>query len=161
MIRDTIIWDLDGTLSDGTHRLHLLPKTDPHLARSWDEFNGQAINDGSFINNIELLRSQYEAGFHIIILTGRNEVVRGDTEKWLARNNVPYHELKMRGYDDNRKDTSLKEEFLTDYGLGSILCCFDDLWHLVVHLRGLGLTVHQVTHYGGERVDLQSHGSDE
>ncbi len=34
-----VIVDFDGTLSDGKHRLHLLPTKDLHLTESWSEFN--------------------------------------------------------------------------------------------------------------------------
>ncbi len=38
-----VIVDLDGTLSDGMHRLHLLPTKDLHLTESWSEFNRRRL----------------------------------------------------------------------------------------------------------------------
>lgn len=40
-----VVCDLDGTLSDGTHRLHLLPTENLHLTESWREFNRAAAGD--------------------------------------------------------------------------------------------------------------------
>ncbi|WPJ55686.1 hypothetical protein RCIP0095_00036 [Klebsiella phage RCIP0095] len=45
MNRNICIFDLDGTLSNGNHRLHLLPKKDLHLTESWTAFNMAAGGD--------------------------------------------------------------------------------------------------------------------
>ena len=66
-MKDIVIFDLDGTLSDGRHRLHLLPKKDMHLPRSWDEFNKAAIDDTPIKDNTELLDS-LDSLYEIIIL---------------------------------------------------------------------------------------------
>lgn len=158
-MKRTVIFDLDGTLADGRHRLHALPKVDPHLPRSWDEFNKLAYLDAPIKNNIELCNSLYDADHWLVILTGRNEIVRGDTVDWLRQHGVKYDQLVMRGIDDDRKDIHFKEEWVKLQAPGEILCAFDDLPHVVKHFRRLGITTHQVTEHEDEgRVDLQSHG---
>lgn len=159
-MKDIVIFDLDGTLADGRHRLHLLPKKDYHITESWTEFNLASVHDTPFTDNIELCNSLYRQGYTIIILTGRSDVAMRVTVEWLRRHGVKYHYLKMREQSDNRKDTQIKEEFLRDVGLHRILCCFDDLPYVAYHLRGMGLTCHLVTHYEETRVDLQSHGEE-
>lgn len=160
-MKSVVIFDLDGTLADGRHRLHALPKVDPHLPRSWDEFNKLAIYDKPIVDNINLCNT-LSLCHRIIILTGRNEIVRRETEAWLEDNNVYYEELIMRGLDDDRKDIHTKEEVVRRIGVDNILCAFDDLPHVVKHFRSLGITTHQVTEHEDEgRVDLQSHGRDE
>lgn len=160
-MKNVVIFDLDGTLADGRHRLHALPKVDPHLPRSWDEFNKLAIYDKPIKDNIRLC-NLLSICQHIIILTGRNEIVRKETEQWLSDNKVFYDELIMRGLDDDRKDIHTKEEVIKKLGVDNILCAFDDLPHVVKHFRSLGITTHQVTEHEDEgRVDLQSHGRDE
>lgn len=156
-----VIWDLDGTLADGRHRLHLLPTKDYDKTESWTEFNLAAVDDLPFRDNIELCNSLWEAGYHIVILTGRSDIAREVTEYWLDEFCVGYDELVMRKQSDNRKDTVIKEEYLHSIGLENILCCFDDLPHIAYHLRSLGLTCHLVTHYEEQRTDLVSHGDDE
>lgn len=38
-MKDIVIFDLDGTLADGTHRLHLLPKDNYNETWAWKPFN--------------------------------------------------------------------------------------------------------------------------
>lgn len=155
----TVIFDLDGTLADGRHRLHLLPTKDYDKTESWTEFNLASVDDLPFWDNIELCNLfAFGDYYNVVILTGRSDVARDITEEWLDKHGVQYNELVMRKQSDNRKDTVIKEEFLRSIGLENILCCFDDLPHVAYHLRGLGLTCHLVTHYDTMRTDLISHG---
>lgn len=73
------IIDLDGTLSDGTHRLHLLPTKDLHLTESWREFNRAAINDAPIQNTIDVVNMLWKAGMGVVILTGRSDEVEQET----------------------------------------------------------------------------------
>ncbi|BBD74666.1 putative kinase-phosphatase [Pectobacterium phage PPWS2] len=156
-----VIFDLDGTLADGRHRLHLLPTKDYDKTESWTVFNLAAKGDLPFRDNIHLCNMCARAeGTLVIILTGRSDVAYDITRDWLARHGVEYHGLVMRSQSDNRKDTVIKEEFLRSIGLNNVLCCFDDLPHVAYHLRSLGLTCHLVTHYDTMRTDLVSHRSD-
>lgn len=47
---------------------------------------------------------------HIIILSGRDESCRKQTEEWLTKNHIPWDELHMRPEQDSRKDNLVKEE---------------------------------------------------
>lgn len=157
----TVVFDLDGTLADGRHRLHLLPTKDYDKTESWIEFNLAAAGDLPFWDNIELCNLFALSGdYNVVILTGRSDVARDITEGWLDKHGVQYNELVMRSQTDNRKDTVIKEEYLRSIGLENILCCFDDLPHVAYHLRSLGLTCHLVTHYDTMRTDLLSHGDE-
>lgn len=158
--KDIVLFDLDGTLADGRHRLHLLPKKDYHLTDSWTEFNLAAIDDAPLWDNILLCNAMAVVGYKVIILTGRSDVARDITIAWLHKHTVRFDELIMRKQTDNRKDVQIKEEHLREIGLDRILCAFDDLPHVAYHMRGLGLTCHLVTHYEELRTDLVSHGED-
>lgn len=147
MTKRVIIWDLDGTLACGKHRLHLLPTSDYNITSSWDAFNLACEQDYPIQDNIDLLRSQFAAGFYIVILTGRSDVAHQLTREWLHKHKVPYNRLIMRGYDDNNTDVTFKEARLRAIGTQNILCAFDDLEHVAKHIRGMGITCHQVTHY--------------
>lgn len=156
-----VIFDLDGTLADGRHRLHLIPTKDYDKTESWTEFNLAAGDDLPFLDNIEVCNLfAFGDYYRVIILTGRSDVARDITEYWLDTHGVKYDQLVMRSQSDNRKDTVIKEEYLRSIGLDNILCCFDDLPHVAYHLRSLGLTCHLVTHYDTVRTDLVSHGED-
>ena len=161
MNRNICIFDLDGTLSDGTHRLHLLPKKDLHLTESWSEFNGASIGDSPIQSTIDVANALYRSGMTVIILTGRSDEVKTETMIWLDRYGVKYDRLIMRRASDNRKDTVIKEEVLRAIGLEHIKCAFDDSANVVKHFRSLGITTYQVTEYDKPHAHLQSHGVDE
>ena len=152
------IIDLDGTLSDGTHRLHLLPTKDLHLTESWSEFNGAAIGDSPIQNTIDVVNALWYSGMGVIILTGRSDEVETDTMIWLDRYKVKYDYMIMRRASDNRKDTVIKEEALRAIGLDNIVCAFDDSPNVIKHFRSLGITTYQVTEYDKPHAHLQSHG---
>jgi uncharacterized HAD superfamily protein len=70
------------------------------------ELNDQELNDFirekveeiySSVNAVdkarEILTELYEAGHRLILITARSEEHRDLTEKWLEKNNIPYHEL--------------------------------------------------------------------
>lgn len=155
MSKDVIIWDLDGTLACDKHRLHLLPKPeDAGRTEGWLAFNMEAGKDAPIQDNINLMRTNAEGGYLTVILTGRSDDALEITREWLRAHEVPYTFLIMRPKGDHRKDVEFKEEKLREIGLDRILCCFDDLEHVVKHIRSLGVTCHQVTHYDN---DLHGH----
>lgn len=153
-----VIVDLDGTLSDGSHRLHLLPTENLHLTESWSEFNRAAAGDSPIKSTIAVINGLWVSGFAIVILTGRSDEVRYETCKWLNENGVKFDEIIMRRQDDNRKDTVIKEEALRAIGLDNIVCAFDDSPNVVKHFRSLGITTYQVTEYDKPHAHIQSHG---
>ena len=109
MNRNICIFDLDGTLSNGNHRLHLLPKKDLHLTESWTAFNMAAGGDAPITDTIRVMRAMRTAGFIVIILTGRSDEAREITEKWLVQNGASHYDLLiMRSASAARKDTVLK-----------------------------------------------------
>lgn len=153
-----VIVDLDGTLSDGSHRLHLLPTENLHLTESWSEFNRAAAGDSPIKSTIAVINGLWVSGFAIVILTGRSDEVRYETCKWLNENGVKFDEIIMRRQEDNRKDTVIKEEALRAIGLDNIVCAFDDSPNVVKHFRILGITTYQVTEYDKPHAHIQSHG---
>lgn len=78
-----VIFDYDGTLSDGTHRLHLLPTENQHLTESWIPFNSACVWDSPIQDTIDVMNAMYDAGFYVIILTGRSDHVEYESVRWL------------------------------------------------------------------------------
>ena len=113
-----VIVDIDGTLADATHRLHLLPSnaakgpgTDQKVDASWDAFLDAADADGVY-HHIRLISNLVASQMPVFLITGRKEKQRAMTEAWLRRHGITYHRLYMRGNDDHRPDTVVKfEEF--------------------------------------------------
>lgn len=98
-----IICDIDGTLSHSPNR------------RIFD-FK-EVIND-KVIGPVAYLLSAincFEWGEDIIIVSGREEICRKETEEWLKNNNIFYEHLYMRKEKDYRDDTIIKKEIYEEH----------------------------------------------
>lgn len=91
-----IICDLDGTLA-------LITDRDPYDAES-------CFSDQLNVPVADLIRMEKSLGTAIILLSGRNEVSRGATMKWLNQHNISFDILLMRKDNDFRKDSLIKKE---------------------------------------------------
>lgn len=96
---------------------------------------------------IELVQIIAEANRHeIILMSGRDECCRWQTEMWLAAQQVPYHRLYLRAERDNRKDSVVKLELYRRHveGRYTVAWVIDDRNQVVRMWRDvLGLTVLQ------------------
>ena len=135
------IFDLDGTLADDSHRWH-------HIARTgdWEKYYSECPHDKPIQHVIEVARALHAAGFSIIIVTGRSESIRRETEEWLLQHGVLYTELIMRKKTDRRRNSELKLEALEDLVLRGYLplMVFEDLPAAVTTYRRAGVPCAQV-----------------
>jgi hypothetical protein len=143
-MKNTIIFDLDGTLCDVSHRLPLIQGK----KRDYDAFHAACVNDVPKHNIIHLLRTLALTGsYHIIICSGRSNIVETETRDWLRKNVVLYDKLIMREHGDHTHDDVLKRKWLNDGLLGEkddILFVFEDRCRVVDMWRSEGLTCLQV-----------------
>jgi hypothetical protein len=153
MVKGVVIFDLDGTLANGKHRNHAVPAPeDADKTWAWDRHNLLATKDVPITDTINICNILHKT-HRIIILTGRCAVAEDLTIAWLAKHNVHYDELIMRGIEDHRPDTCYKEEELRSIGLDKILCAFDDLEHIALMIRELGVTCYLVNKYNKRRIN--------
>jgi predicted kinase len=103
-----VIFDIDGTLADCTHRLHFVK----HGKRDWDGFFAAMGADGVIEPVRELLWAVARGDLPIVICTGRPEKYRGVTQNWLGRNGIGYDLLYMRPDGDFRADHIVKKQIL-------------------------------------------------
>jgi FMN phosphatase YigB (HAD superfamily) len=108
------LFDIDGTLSDTTHRLHFIQD---YVPRKWDEFYMAAADDPPITGVVDVCRSLQEMGYTIWYWTGRSDISYDITMEWLHRyvddNIYTYPErLRMRPAVDHRHDDILKEHWL-------------------------------------------------
>ena len=137
-----VIVDLDGTLADGNHRLHHIH---PKETRNWDKFYEECSLDTPHTDVIELVRALRDYGMTVIILTGRREETRKETQQWLAHYGIPYEILIMRPKGNHEDDHKWKPGVLATLGgPANVLMVIEDRNRIVVTLREQGYRVLQV-----------------
>ena len=108
MNNKVIVFDIDGTLSDTTHRQHFV-RSKP---RNWQAFNAAIPFDSPHSDIVWLLNTFIKAGCWILLATGRSEDEREMTQRWLLTYNITYDRLYMRKAKDYRDDSIVKKEIL-------------------------------------------------
>lgn len=140
-----VIFDLDGTLADLTHRLHFIQKE----PKDWTAFFAACPGD-RVIEPVARIARLCSLGNRVIIASGRSDEVRAETEAWLQKmwgNGFSgYTALYMRKAGDHRPDDIIKEELLDQIiadGYRPELV-FDDRDRVVAMWRRRGLICAQV-----------------
>ena len=130
--KDCIIVDMDSTLC-----VNLTKR--PFYTDDWAD---KCLYDTPLIGPISIVRAQKMTGTcDIIIITGRREEGRTQTEEWLKTYNVPYNRLYMRGTNDITKRDAFKEKILKTFILPkyNVLFAIDDDDKCVKMFRNNGL----------------------
>ena len=129
--RKCIICDLDGTLA-------LLNGRNPYDASTAEQ---DILNDP-----VAEIVKHLAAAYDIILISGRTDTWRAETERWLQKHQVPYVQLFMRKEGDFRKDVVVKREFFAKYikSHWDVLFVLDDRNQVVEMWREVGLTCLQV-----------------
>lgn len=93
-----------------------------------------------------LLNALSEHGYAIIVLSGRDEVCRPETEFWLEQQGIGYEALFMRPEGDTRKDAVVKLELFRQLVASRwhVLGVVDDRQQVVDMWRRVGLFCAQV-----------------
>ena len=126
-----IMCDIDGTLA------HMKDRS-PY---DWGRVDTDEV-DPTIKNLLDVLKDKY----FIILVSGRDEVCREKTEKWLRGNDITYGMLLMRPEGDIRKDSIVKREIFENYirDYYNIQFVLDDRNQVVEMWRSLGLKCLQV-----------------
>lgn len=137
-MKKAIISDIDGTLA-------LIGERDP--------FNPQTVEEDLLNNPIANILHTYssyaESDIQLILITGRFEKYRQQTDNWLKKHQIKEYQLFMRADQDFRKDIVLKKEIY----LNQIAPQYDVLFVLedrdqtvAMWRKELGLTCLQVAY---------------
>lgn len=147
-MKPIIIFDLDGTLSDTSRRLHYIQ---PPGKPNWDAFFDACDQDEPHAHLCDLLNTLvYTRYYDIRIWSGRNEVVRAKTERWIDHYVCALSmltEIRMRKAGDRRPDDVIKKEWLdslTPAERARIAMAFDDRDRMVRMYRAAGIPCMQV-----------------
>lgn len=114
-MKTKIIVDLDDTLADIEHRRKF-------YGVDWTAYNMNSVNDPI---NEDVLNLCNRFGNDVIILTGRFELYRECTEKWLSDNKVLCESVIMKPNGDMRSSYHFKTEWIKSHE-SEILAVFDD-----------------------------------
>jgi hypothetical protein len=135
MMEEIVIFDIDGTLADISHRRHHVEKK----PKDWDAFFHGMSQDKAVHAIVRLCNILYASGLKIILCSGRSEEHRVETVQWLAENGVNYHELILRRDGDRRSDVVVKLEMLAGLDRSKILFVVEDRSGVVEMWRSEGL----------------------
>lgn len=143
--RPLFIADLDGTITDASHREHFV--NTPGATPDWRGFFAACANDlpvHPVITTIQVLKA---AGAEIRIWTGRSDEVMETTKEWLYIHRVPYHQMVMRPAGDHSSDVSLKASWwaaLPSADKARVVAVLEDRQRVVDMWRRLGVPCFQV-----------------
>jgi len=141
-----IVFDLDGTLADDSHRQHHITGD----VKDWDAYFA-ACEDDVLIEPVaailRALREDQSANHRIEIWTGRSAKYHRQTDAWLTEHNLWYDSLRMRPDGDFRPDTVVKGEWLAECGYNRPDLIFDDRTESVAFWREQGITCLQVAQH--------------
>lgn len=135
------VFDIDGTLSDLTHRLPYIRNT----PKDWNTFKSLIPYDKPHNDIIWLLNLLSNLG-KIILCSARDGTNRKETIEWLNKHNIQFDDLYMRRANDFRDDGIVKKELLEDIRskYGNPFMWFDDRNRVVDAIRDEGVRVLQV-----------------
>ena len=141
-----IIFDIDGTLADCSHRLHFIQSK----SKNWKAFFDGMEHDIPIEPTCKIAYCIHRNYNNIIFCTGRPETHRKQTRMWLAQRLGEWTDgcrLFMCQDGDHRPDYEAKEEMLQkirDCGLDPKVA-FEDRDQVVDMWRRNGLICYQVS----------------
>ena len=142
-MKNIIICDIDGTLSDASHRLKYIKG--PIKDRDWKKFYSLMTLDPPRQNTIDVVKILAKK-YALVLLTGRPVKYQKQTMDWLLKHKIHAPFLIMREDKDFRPGCEYKEEVYEKQfkGKANIVAIFEDDKKVVEMWRGNGLTCFQV-----------------
>jgi hydroxymethylpyrimidine pyrophosphatase-like HAD family hydrolase len=138
--RPWIVCDLDGTLANIDHRVHLAEN------KQWDEFNARSVDDTVNSDVVAFLEMALDANYNVLLLTGKSAKWAGLTQEWLVDRVVDtlFDHLIMRPEGDFTPDHEVKPRMLIEFfgsiekARESVLFVLEDRDRVVEAWRNLG-----------------------
>lgn len=125
-MKTSIIVDIDGTLADNKRR---------------SPYDMSKIKDDPIIPATQAIVNRAYENVIVILMSGRPETARNDTEIRLHQHGIPYHFFYMRGEDDDRPDTEVKLALYKEHiqWKYNVLFALDDRTRIVDQRRDIGI----------------------
>lgn len=141
-MKHLVIWDLDDTLLDPSHRTHYLDRK----PAQWDNFFNACDGD-TFIQPMldVLLELQHNTDVRIVFLTGRSNVlqVADKTLATLRMHGLDTHPLVLRPKGDFSKSGDFKRKWIdahTQRNQYASITIIDDDIHVINKCRDIATT---------------------
>ena len=118
-----VVVDVDGTLA---------------RMRGRSPYDFSRVGEDEINTNIrDIVNLHADAGYRVIVMSGREDVCRRDTERWLTDHGVRFDELHMRAAGDRRADAVVKRQLVADHveGRWRVHAWFDDRDQVVDMVR--------------------------
>lgn len=130
-----VMCDIDGTLA-------LMGDRGPY---DFEKCEGDRLNESV---RRALCSFRLANDDRIVLLSGRGEEYRSQTEAWLTKHQVPYDELHMRAAEDRRRDDIVKAELFDTHVRDRfhVRVSLDDRDRVVALWRRMGLPTWQVNY---------------
>ena len=108
---EAIIVDIDGTIANVDHRIHLVRKPN----KNWKLFFEKMNDDKPIEQIINKIKELHDDGLKILIVTGRPETYQSITSAWLNKH-LPFEEFELiqRKKNDNRPSYQVKKSILIE-----------------------------------------------
>ena len=146
-----VIFDLDGTVIDSTHRQATKADGSLDLDHWFENNTHEKIMADSLLPLAKSMRALMAAGHKIVICTAR--AVQNADKLFLAINRLPYHALLHREIGNMESDASLKIRLLEQYFIGEGFACaadakplmFDDNLKVIDAMVSIGIKCYDAT----------------
>ena len=141
--KQTIIFDIDGTIANVDHRRHHVEQT----VNDWVAFKEDTKFDTAVDWVCDIAKRHIALGDNVAFFSARNEIQRSVTEtqisEWIGKGHCG---IFLRADDDFRSDVEFKRELADKFEEvgGKIDIVFDDRNSVVQMWRDRGTTVVQV-----------------
>lgn len=105
------VWvDVDGTLAERVH-----PGVNGAVRGPFDEHR---VGEDAVIEHVrDVVQLLHKDGWKIVIMSGRSDQCKVETEEWLQRHDIPYDDIFMRRAeaDKGRKDNIVKHDLFWEF----------------------------------------------
>jgi phosphoglycolate phosphatase-like HAD superfamily hydrolase len=151
-MKPLVIFDLDGTLADASHRQHLV---DRDLCKAegrkpdWRAFYAACGDDKPHNHVIAVAEALYNNGNELWLWSGRSDEVEHITDAWLHKHEifVMFDDVRFRPEGDYAPDDVLKMGWFSEMSKEDrerLLLVFDDRDRMVKAWRSHGVPCFQV-----------------
>lgn len=153
LLPPVVVFDVDGTLLDETHRKHLRDE------KKWEEYFDACDKDTPIAHIIALTHEYKSKGYEVWLMTGRADIgsCREKTIASFKEHGVVYDHLKMRSQGVMIPDHVLKPAWIAKYiGKERVEVIYDDRAPVIEGFRKKGLNVIDVTTLNKDVKDVET-----